>query len=373
MKKLHSMAKYLRMAKAYLCRDLPTHMVFFVTARCNAQCGHCFYRLKIKQAAPAEELSLNEIGMITRELPGLVQMSLTGGEPFLREDLGMIMRHFYTNAKTRFFTISTNGSLPEAVDKVLREILPLTPEAFYRISISFDDIGERHDQRRMIPGLTEKVGKTVAIVNRLKTEYPQLTSSMVTTMDRDNQADLKAILAYLRSTFPVDDWGVGLIRGNPYEPAKKNVDLRYYREFQETIDEPHRSSSWISRQIAKVIRYEYPLKIRILEEKKQIVPCVAGRRMIVLRENGDVDACETLDSFLGISSSMGNVKEHGYSLKALLSSDKARSVRDFIRQGTCYCTYECALHCSVFYNPSELLKLLFRRTRGRSLCRTTSR
>ena len=57
-----------------------------VTYRCNARCNMC-NRYK-KPSKPEEELTVETI----KKLPQMYFTNITGGEPFIREDLGDIVR-----------------------------------------------------------------------------------------------------------------------------------------------------------------------------------------------------------------------------------------------------------------------------------------
>ncbi|RMG02760.1 MAG: radical SAM protein, partial [Nitrospirae bacterium] len=73
----------------------PIQFTFFVTSRCNASCPFCFY-LKDENIEPGDrELSLEEIELMARGLGSLLWLSFSGGEVFLREDIGEITRIFY--------------------------------------------------------------------------------------------------------------------------------------------------------------------------------------------------------------------------------------------------------------------------------------
>ena len=75
-----------------------------VTYRCNARCNMC-NRYK-KPSKPEEELTVETI----KKLPQMYFTNITGGEPFIREDLGDIVRELTKRAiaslyqQTAFFT-----------------------------------------------------------------------------------------------------------------------------------------------------------------------------------------------------------------------------------------------------------------------------
>ena len=94
-----------------------------VTYRCNARCNMC-NRYK-EPSRPDEELGLDAI----RKLPPMYFSNVTGGEPFIREDLPDIVRELYK--KSDRVVISTNGFFKERILALAEEF----PQVGIRISI----------------------------------------------------------------------------------------------------------------------------------------------------------------------------------------------------------------------------------------------
>ena len=68
----------------------PLHLTFFVTARCNAVCKHCFYHDSLNKKF--NELTLEEIDKFTKTMDPLLSLSITGGEPYIRDDIDKIVK-----------------------------------------------------------------------------------------------------------------------------------------------------------------------------------------------------------------------------------------------------------------------------------------
>ncbi len=94
-----------------------------VTYRCNAKCTMC-NRYKVP-SNPEDEISIETI----RKLPEMYFTNITGGEPFIREDLKDIVRELYK--KSERIVISTNGFFTERIVDLCKEF----PEIGIRISI----------------------------------------------------------------------------------------------------------------------------------------------------------------------------------------------------------------------------------------------
>lgn len=94
-----------------------------VTYRCNARCTMCS-RYKAP-SRPEEEISIETI----RKLPPMYFTNITGGEPFIREDLADIVRELYK--KSDRIVISTNGYFTDRILALCKEF----PKVGIRISI----------------------------------------------------------------------------------------------------------------------------------------------------------------------------------------------------------------------------------------------
>ena len=94
-----------------------------VTYRCNARCSMC-NRYKAPSKAE-EEISIDTI----KKLPKMYFTNITGGEPFIREDLKEIVRELYK--KSDRIVISTNGFFTDRIVDLCKEF----PQIGIRISI----------------------------------------------------------------------------------------------------------------------------------------------------------------------------------------------------------------------------------------------
>src|SRR5256885_8797153 len=112
---------YLRHGRKMLRKrgQLPVYLVYFITDACNAKCKHC---LLADGAHPGweepsmvyrkQELSLEEIDKLTASMGkgSLMFLLPTGGEPFLRKDIGEIIKIFHKNTGGRNVGIPANRS-----------------------------------------------------------------------------------------------------------------------------------------------------------------------------------------------------------------------------------------------------------------------
>src|SRR5687768_10376970 len=110
----------------------PSYLILFATAACNARCKHCFYWEEIQSANVRNELKLPEIEKIAKSLR-LIYLSIGGGEPFLRRDLGQVVEAFYKNSGLLYCNIVTNGYYTDQVLSTVKYILEKCPRLRLKI------------------------------------------------------------------------------------------------------------------------------------------------------------------------------------------------------------------------------------------------
>ena len=88
-------ANPLRVVKnIYVSRNEPISLVHFITNKCNARCSFCFIDFDDPEIFKGE-LTLDEIDTLTKNLGNsLLNVNLTGGEPFTRKDIAEIAKSY---------------------------------------------------------------------------------------------------------------------------------------------------------------------------------------------------------------------------------------------------------------------------------------
>ncbi len=103
--------KGLKSAHSMMMNNKPDlkYLLFFITSKCDATCRHCFFHKSTNK--PMNELTVDEIEKISSNMDDFLQLTLTGGDAALREDLPDIAEIFARNNKVLNITIGTNGFL----------------------------------------------------------------------------------------------------------------------------------------------------------------------------------------------------------------------------------------------------------------------
>lgn len=152
-------------------RDTPIYATIEVTWQCNLHCIHCDMEPPKKDE---KELSTEEIKEILRQLAeeGSLFLTLTGGEPLLREDLWEILEY----AKTLKFIpkIITNGTqmTDEYADKIKTIGLSSVDISIYGVT------AEVHDGITGMPGSFEKTKEAIRLLRERDVKINLLTVLM---------------------------------------------------------------------------------------------------------------------------------------------------------------------------------------------------
>jgi len=130
----------------------PTMLWWLVTSRCDLSCRHCYLR---GAALPPGELNTSEALDAIRQAAaaGLQRVHLTGGEPFLRPDLGELLDAIRATGMVVTGVETNGGHLRSSVI----ERFHTEETTFY---VSFDGLGV-HDAVRGRRGATERVETAV--------------------------------------------------------------------------------------------------------------------------------------------------------------------------------------------------------------------
>ncbi len=342
-------------------KNEPVSLVHFVTNRCNARCSFCFIDFDNPDTFKAE-LTLEEIDNFTKNLgKSLLNVNLTGGEPFARKDLIDIANLYIKNTTIQSLYITTNASLPDRVEKFVDEVQKMDNELELTFQISIDDKPAEHDRVRKIKGLFDKCMDTYKLLQNKQDNVSPMVSITVTHENCDRIEDIFNYLYYdcsirsLKCTIVRDE---GVYK-TPLEKRKKILDAYNFltNKIQKYCEEGkmigynekslqgrlHKRKDFISWKLVK----EMYLK------PKYISPCHSGSLFGIITAKGDVYPCEILEDKL-----LGNLRNNNYDFIKIWKNDKTQDVKKFIKKTKCNCTYECALTYNILGNYRYYPKLV---------------
>jgi len=336
----------------------PIHLTFFLTRRCNALCPFCFYLSRTNSGTLGPELTLDEIGRSSASLGSLLWLAFSGGEPFLRDDIVEIAQAFYRNNRPAIILLPTNGLLPEVILERTEAILRHCPKCTVTVKLSLDGPEDVHDKLRGVPGAYRKVLETYQGLKGLLGKHRNFELGFNSVLCAANQDRVHEVTRLIRSLDQQLTHTVSLVRGTVRDQRLKEVDGEKYREAAERLARDLDS--------AKAGIYRFPgarlkaaqdivqrrLIHRTVTEQRGLIPCTAGRLTLVLTETGDLYPCESFER------RMGNIREGGYDIPAIVRNSSARTaVRDISESG-CFCTHECYTMMNVLFTPAMYPQVL---------------
>jgi MoaA/NifB/PqqE/SkfB family radical SAM enzyme len=308
----------------------------------------CFNWRNLDAASPTRELSLEEVAKIARGMKGLHSLIVSGGEPFLRPDLGDVIALFYERAGVRHISIPSNMFCPDTAERV-RDLALRFPEAFIRILAGLDGVGAAHDEIRRHPGGFSKLAENLDRIRAYKRDLPNLSLNIVTVLSSLNAGRVGEVVAFARARGDIDDVKIIALRGSPRSPEVAGPGpadyLRALRSAEEASRRPDRTPSFYNNLFSSASMAAKEAIYEFLRSGRMRVRCNAGRRFLVISHDGEVFPCEILGR------SMGSLRENGYRPDKILESPAARDILETIRRGACACTMDCNAISSVIYSP----------------------
>lgn len=191
---LHLCAMVLRSNWARL--PHPMKVSFAVTYRCNLRCGMC--HIWKKKPAP-DELNLREIDRFFELANGFSWVGLTGGEPFLREDLPEIVEAVRRRSpRLGCLHVNTNGQLTERILQTARAIRAIVAPARLIVTVSLDGPPAVHDAVRGRAGAWDRAVGTFTGLKGIAGVRAQLGY----TVSPDNLGAFGAMLSAVRERCP---------------------------------------------------------------------------------------------------------------------------------------------------------------------------
>lgn len=331
---------------------LPISLTVSVTYHCNSRCKTCnVWKKKVK------EFSVDEFDKTFSSLgysPFMFVMS--GGEPFLRQDLPEICRSAYLRCKPSIITIPTNGLLYNKIPEMVSEIAKACPDTQIVVNLSIDGIEGKHDEIRGIVGNFEKSMRTYEGIKAL--DIANLEFGIHTVISKFNVKEITNIYKYFSGLN--GDKSIKYITEIAEEREELDTIGRNitpaYEDYSEAVDflssELNKEKFSGISKLTQGLRLEYYQLVKnTLLEKKQIIPCYAGFASAHISPDGDVWQCCIK------AEPLGNLRDVGYDFAKIWLSEKAEKARKSAKEGKCYCPMANASYTNMLCDLSTSIKV----------------
>ncbi len=342
---------------------MPISVTCSVTNRCNSRCLTCniwkFYldTPELQQ----QEFSADEFDRTFQSIGSSpFWITISGGEPFLRDDLDTICESASTHCHPAIINIPTNGLLPTTIQSTTQKILEKCPNTSIILNLSLDGIEAQHDTIRQVPGNFTKLLTTFTLLKGLQQQFPTLEVGLHSVVSKYSIHHLLDTYEYIKKLEP--DSYITEVAEERSELSTKNTDITppsdEYTRFITELSKRMRADTTAKRKVSKTTRafrlIYYEIAAKTLQEKRQIIPCYAGYASCQITPMGDVWPCCSL----GYDATMGNLRTENYDFKQIWHSQKAKAIRNTIRARTCHCPLANAHYTSMLCSPSALLQVL---------------
>ena len=326
----------------------PSDASIILTYRCPMRCRMCNiwkYPTRREEEIKAQDL---------RSLPRLKFINLTGGEPFLREDLGEIVAECYRHSPR--IVISTSGWLEDRVVALAKEF----PRIGIRISI--EGLSQKNDELRGHAGGFDKGLRTLLTLKQMGLK----DIGFGCTVSNHNSRDMLAL--YQLSLSLGMEFATAAFHNSYYFHKsdncitnKEEVCGNFRRLIEWQLQERHPKSwfrAWFNMGL-----------INYIEGGRRMLPCEAGGANFFIDPWGEVMPCNGLEERYW-QESMGNI--HDAPFMEIWGSEQAARVRQKVARCPKNCwmvgTASPVMHKYVKYPLRWALANKWRSLRGKEAC-----
>ncbi len=289
-----------------------------VTHRCIAKCVMCnIWRIP----GDTPMLSADDwLALLSHDVfSDLVELDITGGEPFLRSDLTDLLTAVcklksYHLASLKSIVVTTNGILTDRILSESQEILRVAAREGVDLIIvcAMDAVGEVHDAIRRYPGAWKKVDQTIQGLRDLQTDFSNLIIGLKTTILPLNVGQLDAITNYAAQHALFTIISPCIVTRGRYLNADRTEELTFTPEQdQEMIRFFQKGTSRWSFHEDRLVHY--------FQTGRMKKPCSSGFNYFFIRSHGELLLCPMIDV------SLGNTRQTP--VDALLTSREAVRMR----------------------------------------------
>lgn len=326
---------------------LPYKLTFAVTYQCNSKCNTC----GIWKKPHKNELTLKEIEEFSKNSNFFSWFNLTGGEPFLRNDLVSIVKAFLENSEDFFLlNMTTNGLITNLIHDKVKEILSLNIPKLVTV-VSLDGPKEINDKIRTA-GSFDKAIKTYQMLRDLSRNYKNFETFLGYTISPLNLGRVGDTLSAVKEIIPD-------IKSKDFHFNLFHVSKHYYSNVVDSLAknkvqtlkdlELIETMKGMSLNPIRFLEEKYiKLAKRFMEDDKTPLPCKVIQTSCFLDPEGNVYPCTIYDK------NLGNIRNYNYYIAKILELDFVNRLKKEIEDLKCP---NCWTPCEAYQTISgNLLK-----------------
>jgi Fe-coproporphyrin III synthase len=295
-----------------------------VTYRCINKCQMCntwmFPTLAEKEFKP----------ILLKKLPNLSFCNITGGEPFLRDDIEEIV--YFLKRKSGRIVISTNGYFTEKIIEIIKKYKDIG------IRVSIEGLPATNDKLRGLKDCFDHGLRTLLELKRLNIK----DIGFGITISDNNAKDLMDL--YDLSRYMKIEFATAIVHNSYYFHTEKN-----------TISDKNLTANQFEKLIRALLMSGKPKDwfrayfnygvINYINGNKRLLPCESGTENFFVDPYGEILPCNGMEEKYWFES-MGNLNTNSFD--EIWDSKKAEIVRQKVKN--------CEKNCWMIGSVSPVMK-----------------
>jgi MoaA/NifB/PqqE/SkfB family radical SAM enzyme len=306
------------------------------TYRCNMRCRNC----NIWKRKPESELTVDEIGKVFSNL-NIEWLNLTGGEPFLREDLVDIVRAIKERSDPYILNITTNGFLTDKIVSDFREIADMgIPRILCGISV--DGPEREHDSLRGMRGSWDRAVSTYKDLISLSLQdlnvfFSYTISSSNSTLFHKTMEDIRERVSDVKKSD---------FHFNIFHTSEHYYSNPRERSFLSSVPDYLKSVPEGSRFPPAFLRKRY-----VKHASEYIDKLGTGLKCASLSSSCFIDPYGNVYPCIHFNRNLGSLRDNGYDITRIWKSEDTEMTRKDIAEKKCPgCWTPCEAYQTILAN-----------------------
>ena len=306
--------------------SFPHKLSYILTYRCNLLCKMC----NIWKKNPVEELNLNQIEEFFTKSNRFSWVGLTGGEPFLREDITEVAKIILDNCQELVaMHFATNGTMTGRILEFVEKILKYKSKKVKLLfTLSIDGPAELHDKIRGVNGAWLQCVSTFKKLKDIKSVQPRIGITL-SHYNFDKFYETFTSLKEIYSPLRFDDIGINIFHRSVFYYDNNNMPELDHKSIIRAIDQilamdkdRFTANNFLRRKYLMLYK-------RYAVNKRPPLKCQALSSTCVMEPQGDVYPC-------GIyANKVANIREECSDLGEIWSRRSVKDVSMKCLKGMC--------------------------------------
>ena len=311
-------------------REAVRFLDLIITEQCNSRCKICSIWREGKKSR--NELSLEDVRKVldSRCLEDVGCIDISGGEPFLRQDLTEIVKLINSKLPKARLSISTNALEPETI---LKSVAQINNICDIDLRISLDGLEKTHNFQRGVKDAFQRVIRTVELISK---KFPQQGITFIYVISPWNYEDILGAYELIKSLNPKYNFLVtyahDVANYKTYLADKSEVDykgmFKFSKEQIQTIKEQLENlfdEYMKERDFANAL-FVNQIPLYLEKETHPTFFCNVPFKMALILPSKLVYDCVIMDS-------IGNLAEDN--LDKIIDSGIAKKNKETCKNGNC--------------------------------------